>query len=314
MRGGGVGQNLTNINAGGRQLSVNRRAAPAFQGFVNDLAAAGAPIHGIGSFSRRTISGSRMWSQHAYGNAIDIDQHSRNVVDSDFRRWAQNNMPTLRRLQIKYNMRSGGDWRHPDFGHFEWAGPRGNAPPQRVATRMNAQSAASSSPADEAAASLDAGQSVPQLRADRAQRAQSISPQLKERMFRIAFNEEGNNPRGQQAIFENMFNRASVRNSDLAREARWTNEGGYYEVGHGYRGYPASERQNLERAFQNAVNGGNVANYTTDNHHGAQPAFRQRRVEGVQDQYYVPGSRQSGWVPQYNRWLARMQQQQVQTQ
>jgi hypothetical protein len=36
-------------------------------------------------------------------------------------------MPTLRRLQAKYNIRSGGDWssRWRDFGHFEWAGPRG---------------------------------------------------------------------------------------------------------------------------------------------------------------------------------------------
>ena len=33
-----------------------------------------------------------------------------------------------RALLSKWGIVSGGDWRHPDFGHFEWGGPGSKHP------------------------------------------------------------------------------------------------------------------------------------------------------------------------------------------
>ena len=88
---GGPGANLATVSAGGKSFRVNAAAAPYLQGFVGDLAAAGAPINSVVGFNNRNIAGSSHLSQHAYGNAIDIDQHARNIVDPGLRAWAQKN-------------------------------------------------------------------------------------------------------------------------------------------------------------------------------------------------------------------------------
>jgi CII-binding regulator of phage lambda lysogenization HflD len=121
----GVGQNLTTVQTKAGPITVNRAAADDMAGFVNDLVDAGAPIKDIGSFNARRIAGSGRWSQHAYGGALDIEQRSRNVVSPAFRAWANAHPEQLRQILQRRRMRSGGDWRNPDFGHFEWAGPGG---------------------------------------------------------------------------------------------------------------------------------------------------------------------------------------------
>jgi len=104
---------------GGRNVRVASDAAPAFRGFLQDLAAAGAPLSDIGGYNYRNIAGTNRLSEHASGRAIDIDQQGRNVVSPAFRQWARQNADLLRNLTRKYGLVSGGDWRNPDFGHFE---------------------------------------------------------------------------------------------------------------------------------------------------------------------------------------------------
>jgi uncharacterized membrane protein YgcG len=122
---GGPGQNLVTVStAGGRRLTVNRESAPAIQGFLNELESQGAPITSVGSYAHRNIAGSGRWSQHAFGNAIDINQAARNVVGRGFRTWANSNAGALRDAERRWGMTSGGDWRDPDFGHWEWSGKK----------------------------------------------------------------------------------------------------------------------------------------------------------------------------------------------
>jgi hypothetical protein len=113
------------------------------------------------------------------------------------------------------------------------------------------------------------------LAQDRARYKQLIAanPQLHEKILRILYNEQSTNPQGTQAIAESMLNRASVRGHSLEQVSRWTSArgrrgaepGGYYDIGGGYGGYPASARPVLEQSLQNALNGSNISNYATDN-------------------------------------------------
>jgi hypothetical protein len=50
-------------------MTVYSAAAGDMGGLIDDLVAAGAPIHDIGAYNRRHIAGSSRWSQHAYGTA-----------------------------------------------------------------------------------------------------------------------------------------------------------------------------------------------------------------------------------------------------
>jgi hypothetical protein len=137
--------------AGGNAFRANPESAPYLQGFVEDLEKAGAPISNIGGHNIRTIAGSNRWSQHAYGNAIDIEQHSRNVVSPPFEKWSQSHPQEMRNALNKWGIVSGGDWRNPDYGHFEWGGTR---PAQTAPTEAIAPP--SMGPASEHHSSLDA--------------------------------------------------------------------------------------------------------------------------------------------------------------
>jgi hypothetical protein len=124
---GGAGQNQVKVTAGGKTFTVNAASAPYLKGFVDEIAAAGAPINSVGGLSIRNIAGTGHLSQHAYGNAIDIDQHSRNVVDRGFAVWAKTHPDQLRAALDRWGIINGGDWKNPDFGHFEWGGTSGVA-------------------------------------------------------------------------------------------------------------------------------------------------------------------------------------------
>ncbi|WP_316228285.1 phage tail tape measure protein [Bradyrhizobium sp. SZCCHNR1039] len=125
MRGqyGSPGQNLTTImTASGKKLTVNAAAAESFRGFVDELEASGYKVNSLGGFSMR---GKRMgggWSQHAYGNAIDINP-DQNKQDGTGR----TTMPAnVRDMAAKYGLSWGGDWsrRYNDPMHFEWMGKK----------------------------------------------------------------------------------------------------------------------------------------------------------------------------------------------
>lgn len=116
-------QNLVTVRApNGQAWRVHKLAAPAFQGLFNDLSAAGYNPMSSGGFNYRTIRGSDKLSQHAFGNAIDI-----NAATNPMAGTLQTDMPAnIGELAAKYGLEWGGNWKNrPDPMHFEWKGPAG---------------------------------------------------------------------------------------------------------------------------------------------------------------------------------------------
>lgn len=116
-------------------------------------------------------------------------------------------------------------------------------------------------------------------------------PALREKVLRIAANEQGSNPQGTQAIIESMMNRAEMRGTTLRAQARWhRSEGGYYDEGNMGRGALENPKQAaiLRRALDNALGGGNVANYATDNASG-DLATRERANGKFKFRNYIHG-------------------------
>jgi D-alanyl-D-alanine carboxypeptidase len=116
---------LVTVDTAAGPVTVNKAAASDIKGTIDEMVAAGAPVEAVGAYNKRTIAGTNRWSQHAYGTAFDYGQSSRNVVTPGFRQWATQNPDKLRDILQRHNMRSGGDWKNPDFGHFEWSGAKG---------------------------------------------------------------------------------------------------------------------------------------------------------------------------------------------
>lgn len=123
---GKLGNKLVVITTnGGRKVSVAEESADAFRGFLNDLEAGGAPIGSLGGYSPRTIKSpfgvdTGVWSEHARGQAIDMGSMTgRNRIDPALRSWIDSHDRQWRELLSRYNMRSGGDFKHPDLGHVE---------------------------------------------------------------------------------------------------------------------------------------------------------------------------------------------------
>src|SRR5262249_62143213 len=110
---------VTVYGRGGVPFTVNAADADRWTGFLND------PEWGDYSFDKkqsggynpRNIAGTNTPSQHAFGNAIDINwtRNARGTpgdIDPD----------VARRLATKYGLTWGGDWKKPDAMHFEIAG------------------------------------------------------------------------------------------------------------------------------------------------------------------------------------------------
>lgn len=117
---GWAAQNITPIKApNGQEWQVNKQAAPAFQGFLADLAAEGYDAKSSGGYSLRNVTGGSTLSQHAWGNAIDIDAPN-NAQGS-----TKTNLPAnVRELAQKWGLVWGMDIKgRPDPMHFEFAGP-----------------------------------------------------------------------------------------------------------------------------------------------------------------------------------------------
>lgn len=113
-------QNLTSIKApNGQTWQVNKRAADAFQGLIADLYKEGYVPHSSGGFNYRTIRGNpNKLSQHAFGNAIDINA-DQNPLGS-----RSNNLPAnVADLARTHGLEWGGLWKNrPDPMHFEYVG------------------------------------------------------------------------------------------------------------------------------------------------------------------------------------------------
>jgi hypothetical protein len=117
-------KNLTLISSkSGVEFRVNTQAAQAFKGFIDDLEARGYKIASGGGYNLRNIRGGHTLSQHAFGNAIDINPGENPMGTGPLK----TNLPAdISDIAAKHGLIWGGDWHNrKDPMHFEWAGPGG---------------------------------------------------------------------------------------------------------------------------------------------------------------------------------------------
>jgi hypothetical protein len=122
-------QNLKAIEpVPGQSWQVYAPAAPAFEGFLRDLAAAGYPLKSSGGFNYRTIRGGNKLSQHAFGTAIDLNAATNPMLGRG-QAVVTDLPPNVGDLAAKHGLEWGGKWKRPDAMHFEWAGGDGGGLP-----------------------------------------------------------------------------------------------------------------------------------------------------------------------------------------
>ena len=118
---GAPGENLTSISTpSGKKVTVHKAAAESFAGFLKDLEGSGYDIGVLQGYANRgQANGSGRISQHAYGNAIDINP-SKNPYKTSITDMPKN----VSEMAAKWGLSWGGDWseRSRDPMHFEWAG------------------------------------------------------------------------------------------------------------------------------------------------------------------------------------------------
>lgn len=110
---------------GGVTISAHKDAAPHMEGFLNDIEAAGAPVTQKGTAAyndRTTASGGE--SQHAHGNAIDVESRGRNVYNPAMQKWVAGHQDELHAAELKWDMISGRNFHGggSDESHWEWGG------------------------------------------------------------------------------------------------------------------------------------------------------------------------------------------------
>jgi tape measure domain-containing protein len=113
--------NITSIMASnGMTVQVHKAAADAFKGFLDELIGQGYKVKDLGGYSlRNNVNAPGKLSEHAFGNAIDINPganpNGKNLVSD---------MPAnIRELAAKYGLTWGGDFKSvKDAMHFEWKG------------------------------------------------------------------------------------------------------------------------------------------------------------------------------------------------
>lgn len=101
---------------GNTRFTVARKVAPQFSAFLSDLGARGYGIdqRQSGSYNYRNIKDSPRLSQHAYGNAIDLNS----LINPRGSR--KHNLPAdIGDIAAKYGLAWGGTWSNPDPMHFE---------------------------------------------------------------------------------------------------------------------------------------------------------------------------------------------------
>lgn len=117
---GWADRNITTIAASnGMKVQVHSAAAEAFKGFLDDLIGSGYNIKSVGGYNvRRKVSGGSL-SEHAFGNAIDI-----NPTQNPYGKKLITDMPkNISEMAAKWGLSWGGDWKSiKDAMHFEWRG------------------------------------------------------------------------------------------------------------------------------------------------------------------------------------------------
>ncbi|OWZ90346.1 hypothetical protein B9J07_27545 [Sinorhizobium sp. LM21] len=119
--------NITSIMASnGMTVQVHKAAADAFKGFLDELMGQGYKVKSLGGYNvRNNVNAPGKLSEHAFGNAIDI-----NPDQNPNGKTLVTDMPSnIRELAAKYGLTWGGDWKSvKDAMHFEWKGGQTGAP------------------------------------------------------------------------------------------------------------------------------------------------------------------------------------------
>ncbi|MBV9859884.1 MAG: M15 family metallopeptidase [Alphaproteobacteria bacterium] len=121
---GAPGSNLVWVTTNsGQRVRLNAAAAPSALAFLNELEGRGYKIDSLGGFSNREKRGGSGLSEHAFGDAFDINPNS-NPFRGD-----QTDLPAdIHDLAAKHGWIWGGDWQSPrDPMHFQWGGPGAGA-------------------------------------------------------------------------------------------------------------------------------------------------------------------------------------------
>lgn len=118
--------NIVPVKAGGVSVEVNQQAAPAFQGFLQELQAAGYKIDTAAGYNVRQQNHGgtpgTLLSQHSWGNAIDLN------AGANPQGGKASDLPAnIGEIAHKWGLVWGGNWsgKTRDPMHFEWAGPQG---------------------------------------------------------------------------------------------------------------------------------------------------------------------------------------------
>jgi len=134
---GWAAENITSIGfSNGMQAQVHKAAAAAFQGFVNELIDQGYNVKSIGGYNLRNKRGKNSLSEHAFGNAIDINPATNPMDDRLITDMPKN----ISALAAKWGLSWGGDWKSvKDAMHFEWRGDPnvGRGPTVAAAAALN---------------------------------------------------------------------------------------------------------------------------------------------------------------------------------
>lgn len=115
-------KNITTITTkSGQSIRVHKDAAPYFLGFLNELEQSGYRIDSVGGYNLRNKRNSNSPSEHAFGNAIDV-----NPLKNPMGKGVTTDMPlNISDMAAKYGLSWGGDWKSvKDPMHFEWTGRR----------------------------------------------------------------------------------------------------------------------------------------------------------------------------------------------
>lgn len=110
-------ENLTIVTSGDAQWEVNKAAAPAFAGLLRELEDRGYISTSSGGYNYRSIRGSNTLSEHATGNAIDINAATNGMGGN-----STDMPPDIAEIAAKYGLTWGGSWSGKSYDpmHFEY--------------------------------------------------------------------------------------------------------------------------------------------------------------------------------------------------
>lgn len=120
--------NLTSVKSpSGAEFRVHKDAAESFTGFLAELEGTGYKVNSSGGFNYRNVRGGSRLSQHAFGNAIDINAPANPRMKRGDK--VVTDMPAnVAEIATKHGLEWGGSWARPDAMHFEWKGGGTSAP------------------------------------------------------------------------------------------------------------------------------------------------------------------------------------------